>query len=472
MRSFIIVLLASLFLITGCYKRDLEDVLPPVLSSVTDMKYTYIADNDSVEVSWVNPNSTGGLTAIVNYSGGVLVLPGEQSKLTYGIIKTNTEYFFTIKLKDTLGNYSLGQTVRFNREGASNVSDIAFVQEEDTVFVSWKLPNEALNNIKVNVKAETYQNTYELGGTATSLKLVGLPLNSYQFTFSTTNTQNQLSHTQYESFRVGPTKIAFLSVYSGIGSIIDDDEIAAAQWFDANITNKQFITFQQILDGSVNLSQFRVIWWHSDEVGGKDLPAIARNPIVIEAMNQFYKSGGNLLLSIHATMYLEHLGRIPAGFSGGKAIGDGGGGDNPDTWTISVNLKSFDNSSHPIYKDLIVNNTPNNGKEIPIIGPGWKEDHNCNWTDVPAPHGYTNGDDTFIPFLANTFGVKMLGAWGHVRDYYMVAIGEMMPFGDYQGTAITFGIGGYEWNQNSGTNPNQQQIQQLTKNALLYLKSK
>jgi len=66
MRSFIIVLLASLFLMTGCYKREIEDVLPPVLSSVKDMKYTYIADNDSVEVSWVNSNSKGGLTAIVN----------------------------------------------------------------------------------------------------------------------------------------------------------------------------------------------------------------------------------------------------------------------------------------------------------------------------------------------------------------------------------------------------------------------
>lgn len=472
MRSIIIILLASLFLVTGCYKREIEDVLPPVLSSVKDLSYNYFAENDSVEVSWTNPNNGGGLTSVINYSGGVMVLPGEQTKLTYGIIKTNTDYFFTIKLKDTLGNYSLGQTLRFTRDGASNVSDITFVQEEDTVFVSWTLPGEALNSIKVNLKAEGYNDTHNLSGTTTTLKLVGLPLSAYQFTFSTTNVQNQVSHTQYESFRVGPTKIAFLSVYPNIGSIIDDDEIAAAQWFDSNITNKQFITFQQILDGTVDLNQFRVIWWHSDEVGGKDLPDIAKNPLVLETINQFYKSGGNLLLSIHATMYLEHLGRIPAGFSGGKAIGDGGGGNNPDTWTVSTNLKAFDYSGHPIYKDLTVNNTPNNGKEIPLIGPGWKEDHNCNWTEVPAPHGYSNGDDTFIPYLANTFGVKMLGAWGHVRDYYMVAIGEMMPFGAYQGTAITIGIGGYEWNQNSGMNPNQQQIQTLTKNSLLYLKSK
>jgi hypothetical protein len=91
---------------------------------------------------------------------------------------------------------------------------------------------------------------------------------------------------------------------------------------------------------------------------------------------------------------------------------------------------------------------------------------------VPAPHGFSNGDDTFIPYLQNTFGVKMLGAWGHVRDYFMIAIGEMMPVGEYQGSAITIGIGGYEWNQNDAVNPHQGQIEKLTFNAIQYLKSK
>jgi hypothetical protein len=473
MRSLIVFVLAFLFLATSCYKRDIEDVKPSALLSVENLSFSYFADNDSVQVNWTNPNLNAGLTAIVRHSEGIFVLPGAQTSLKYGIIKTNTDYTFTVKLRDTLGNYSLGNTVRFNRSGASNVSNIRFVQEEDTVFVSWSLPtNETLNKIRVEWNSPEFSDFRELNGNETSLKLVGLALANYKFKFVTTNSQNLGSHTQYEQFRVGPTKIAFLSVYPNIGSIIDDDEIAAAHWFAENVTNSEYITFQQILDNTVDLSQFRVIWWHSDEVGGKDLPAISKQPAVINAINDFYKAGGNLLLSIHATMYLEHLGRIPQGFSAGKAIGDGLGGSNPDVWTVSTNLKAYDYSGHPIYKDMVMNNTGNNGKEFPLIGPGWKEDHNCNWTDVPAPHGFSNGDDTFIPYLQNTFGVKMLGAWGHVRDYFMIAIGEMMPVGEYQGSAITIGIGGYEWNQNDAVNPHQGQIEKLTFNAIQYLKSK
>jgi hypothetical protein len=312
-----------------------------------------------------------------------------------------------------------------------------------------------------------------LDGSATSLKLIGLSLASYQFSFSTINSNNQSSHTQYEQFRVGPTKIAFLSQYPDIGSIVDDDEIAAAQWFADNVSNSEYITFDQILNGTVDLNQFRVIWWHSDEVGGASLPDIAKDPIVLAAINDFYKTGGNLLLSIHSTMYLEHLGRIPLeGFSNGKAIGNGDGGDNGDTWTASVNLQAYDYSTHPIYKNMTINNTANSGKELPLIGAGWKEDHNSNWIDVPAANGFGNGDDTFIPYLETTYGVKMIGAWGHVRDYFMVGIGEMMPFGEYEGTAIAIGLGAYEWNQNSGANPYQNQIEKLTMNSIEYLKAK
>jgi hypothetical protein len=473
MRSFYIILLTVLLFSTGCYKREIEDILPPVLSAVEDLQYTFYADNDSVNISWRNPNVGDDISSIIRHNDGVMVLPGEQTSINYGIIKTNVEYAFTVKIRDTKGNYSLGQTVRFLRDGAMNVTNIRFVQDEDSVFVSWSLPvGEPLSKINVAWETEDYSDSQELSGATSNLKIVGLPLGNYSFSFVTTNENNLTSHTQYEQFRVGPTKIGFLSIYSDINSMTDDDEIAAAEWFNANISNSEWITFQQILDNTVDLNEFRVIWWHRDELGGSNLPAITKDPTVINAVNDFYKSGGNLLLSIHATMYLETLGRIPEGFSEGKAIGDGAGGENPDVWSISTNLRSYDYSNHPIYQGLEINNTANNGKEIPMIGPGWKEDHNSCWIGVPAAHGFGNADDAFIPFLENNFGVKMLGAWGHVRDYFMVGIGEMLPHGEYQGTAITIGLGAYEWNQNNTTNPFQHNIEGLTLNALEYLKTR
>jgi hypothetical protein len=474
MKKNIIVIMAAMLMMAGCYKRDINDALEAKLAPVENIDYNFFAGQDSVRISWTNPNTETGLSTVVRHTDGVMILPGNQTSLDYGIIQTNKEYAFTIKLKDSLGDYSLGKTIRFTRSGAGNVQQVAFVQEEDTLFVSWKLPaDETLKNVIVSWTSSEVSGEQVLEGSATSLKLVGLPLGNYKFSFSTINSQDESSHTLYQQFRIGPTKIAFLSQYPDIQSIPDDDELAAAQWFADNITNSDYITFDQILDGTADLNQYRVIWWHHDEIGGATLPAISKNPIVVDAINNYYKAGGNLLLSIHATMYLEVLGRIPdEGFSNGKAIGDGQGGDNPDVWAISVNLKAYDYSNHPLYQGLVINNTGNNGKEIPLIGPGWKEDHNSAWTDLPAANGFNNDDDTFIPYLETTYGVKMLGAWGHVRDYFMVGIGEFMPFGQYEGTAITIGLGAYEWNQNNGTNPNQQQIRKLTRNALEYLKSK
>jgi len=473
MRAFYIVFVTVLLFTTGCYDREIKESLPPVLSAVEDLQYTFYANGDSVKVSWRNPNVGDDISTLIWHNDGIMVLPGDQTSINYGIIKTNVEYAFTLKLRDTLGNYSLGQTVRFLRDGAMNVTDIRFRQDEDTVFVSWSLPvGEPLSKINVAWETESHSDSRELTGTTANLMIVGLPVGDYNFSFVATDENNLRSHTQFERFRVGTTKIGFLSIYPDITSMIDDDEIAAAEWFNANISNSEWITFQQILDNTVDLSEFRVIWWHRDELGGRNLPAITLNPTVVNAVNEYYKSGGNLLLSIHATMYLETLGRIPAGFSEGRAIGDGPGGDNPDVWSISTNLRSFDYSTHPIYRGLDIINTANNGKEILLIGPGWKEDHNSCWIGLPAAHGFGNADDAFIPFLENNFGAKMLGSWGGIRDYFMLGIGEMLPHGEYLGTSIVIGLGAYEWNQNNATNPFQHNIEGLTRNALEYLRTR
>jgi hypothetical protein len=49
---------------------------------------------------------------------------------------------------------------------------------------------------------------------------------------------------------------------------------------------------------------------------------------------------------------------------------------------------------------------------------------------------------------------------------------ENMPNNNFKGTAIAIGVGGFEWNQNSGLNIYQKNIEDITKNALEYLKTK
>lgn len=470
-----LALLFSVLLFAGCQKDEEIEIADPMLKAVVDLKYELYANNDSVRISWENPNGGSDLTTIIRHTGGITVLGSGQNSARFGIVETNKEYAYTVKVKRSTANvYSLGSTVRFTREGAYNVANITLKQEEDTVFISWTIPaNSNLSNVIIAWNSDVANGTKTVAGSETKLKLVGLPLASYQFTFVTKDAQGKSSHTIYQPFRVGPTKVGFLSKFPNVASIVDDDEIAAAQWFFGKYTNSAFISFDQVKNGTVDLKQFRVIWWHSDELGGKELPAIAKDPAVVEAISSFHKEGGNLFLTIFATYYLQTIGRLPlTKFAESNNVGDGAGGVNPDIWTVSANLKSFNYANHPVYRNLTINNTGNNGKEIPLIGAGWKEDHNCNWGGIPAVHGFANDDDAFVAYMANTFGFVNLGSWGHIRDYWHGGIVETTPLGSFKGSAIAIGLGAYEWNQNNTVNPYQSQIEKLTENAIEYLKTK
>lgn len=457
------------FVLTSCQDESYSSA-PSILKEVQDLKYEFLSGGDSVQVSWFNPNQQDNQQVVIKHTDGLLLLDGGIGKATFGIVKTNVEYAYTVKVKFANEEvYSLGQSISFIRDGASNVSDVVYSQVEDSVFISWVIP-EGLKDIDISWKSEDINGSLTLDGDATSCKLVGLELDSYTFKIVTTNTDNQTSHSQYTDFRVGPTKVGFLSQYANLESIKDDDEIAAANWFFNHYENSAFITFDQIVEGTIDLNEFRVLWWHSDEVGGKDLPAIARDEKALEAINLFYTKGGNLLLTVHATMYLHSLGRLPAKdvFAEAYNIADGTGGDNPDTWSVGVILKSFDYSDHAIFKNLTIEN----GKDIPLIGPGYKEDHNSNWGGIPAMYGYNNDDDAYVAAIDVQLGFVNLGSWNHVGDYWHASIVELKPWSDYSGTAIAIGIGAYEWNQNDHANVYQSQIEGLTKNSIEYLKTR
>lgn len=465
----ILFLAVVVLILTSCQDETINPD-PSILTEVNDLKYEFKSGGDSVQISWMNPNQQDNQQIVIKHNDGLLILDGGIGKTTFGIVKTNIEYAYTVKVKlENEDVYSLGQSVSFTRGGASNVSDLLLRQEEDSVFLTWTVP-EGLQDIGISWTSEAANGSITLEGGVTEYKFVGLALATYSFTFITTNTANEKSHSQYLDFRVGPTKVGFLSQYANLESIQDDDEIAAANWFFSHYDNSAFITFDQVADGTIDLSEFRVLWWHSDEVGGKDLPAIAKDVNVLEAINLFYKQGGNLLLSVHATMYLHTLGRLPAKdiFAEAYTIGDGAGGDNPDTWSVGVAFKSFDYTDHPIYRNLTIEN----GKDIPLIGPGHKEDHNSNWGGIPAMYGYNNDDDAYVSAIEDQLGFVNLGSWNHVSDYWHASIVELKPWDEYNGTAIAIGIGAYEWNQNDTENVYQSQIEGLTENSIEYLKTK
>jgi hypothetical protein len=270
--------------------------------------------------------------------------------------------------------------------------------------------------------------------------------------------------------------IGFLGTAPNVSSITQNDEKAAAEWFFLNFDNGKYISFDDIKSGKVDVSSFRVLWWYYDS--GRALPAIAEDAVVLDAITNFYKNGGNMLVNTHACAYMWTMGRMTDTFN--MAIGDGPGSDNPDTWAIGANIGGVhDMSTHSIYKGISFTIDGGGFKSFPVIGAGWKEDHNYALLDVADHYGYANTDEAAYTAFTEGNSVKWLGTWDWMHDYWMAGILEFNPTSTFKGKAIYIGIGGIEFNQDaqgtlnpSGNNMYQSTINKLYKNSLDYLSIK
>lgn len=258
------------------------------------------------------------------------------------------------------------------------------------------------------------------------------------------------------------TKYAFVSEYENIDKIEDDDERAAANWFNSFYPDGSFVSISAIKNNKVDLSQYKVIWLHIDREGNSNIPTVFLNEQVVNKLKEYYKQGGNLLLTIHATQYLVNLGRIK---KAPNIIGVGQSAYNPDVWTINPFIgMTYDYFTHPIYNGLSTDHSTYSHTTIPLIGPGQKEDHNCMW-DLNS-YGY---DGNVVDAFENENNAKVIGTWGQVTDFCCAGIVEFLPTTEYKGNCIAVGLAAYEWNQNDNTNEYLSNLRRLTSNALSYL---
>lgn len=264
-------------------------------------------------------------------------------------------------------------------------------------------------------------------------------------------------------------KVGFVSTFESLSALNatgDDDEIAAANWC-INTYKGNFIPVSQIKSGAVNLSNYSSLWVAVDRVGTGAVPTELLDADVITKITTYYKNGGNLLLTNHATQLVVNLGRttrVPG------IRGAGAGGDNPDTWTINPVIgKIYDHSDDPIFANTTSSSdffpsVPN--PTIPLIGgPGWKEDHNCMW-DLNS-YGYTvpTGSNTVVVFESEN-NAKVLATWGQVVDFCCAGIVYFAPTAEFKGKCYAIGVAAYEWKQNSGTNLYQSNVENITKSTL------
>ena len=274
-----------------------------------------------------------------------------------------------------------------------------------------------------------------------------------------------------------PTKIGYLLTAASADELPDDDEIAAARWFAAQ-DGAQFVRPADL--ATLDPEECSVLWIEIDRVGlpmgWENLPDEFTDNATIDALKAYSANGGSLYLSNMATQLTVPLGIVPDDMAP-TVYGNGAGGSGDDVWVINPYLGwdfkdgsdqgFYDRTAHAIYKDLVLEDPNGYGYlTLPLIGPGLREDHNCLW-DCNI-YGKGSEADVIKNFEVVTNSL-VLATWGHVRDHCVAGLVEFYATPSH-GRCIANGLAAYEWNQNSGVNPYQHNVEQLTLNILDYLK--
>ena len=347
-----------------------------------------------------------------------------------------------------------------------------------TVTLSWELPaREGITGVRVSCDngAPTI-----LPADATSCVLKGQPMDrDLVYTVKIDYDGGYVSEGISIIARVPyvASKMAYLMTAPSVADLPDDDERAAATWISAQ-ENAEFIQPSQI--SSLDPDIYSVIWIEIDRVGlpfgWENLPGGLADDSTIAALREYSANGGSIYLANMATQLTVPLGMVPENMAP-TIFGNGQGGSGTDVWVINpylgVDFKDggdqgyYDRTAHAIYKGLTLEDPNNYGYlTLPLIGPGQREDHNCMW-DCNI-YGKGSQRDVIANFEQTTNSL-VLATWGHVRDHCVAGLVEFYA-NDTHGRCIANGLAAYEWNQNSGQNPYQHNVEQLTLNILNYLK--
>lgn len=459
MKVFKYILLYFLVIcLNSCKEIDYEMKATPA-EKVTNFKAENL-DGD-IALSWQLPASEDPLTVIVLYNGE------EKAELlnsatTYTIVnpEVNKEHVYTVKVKTSDGRMSEGVTTRISLNGTNAVTNLKGEREDGNIKLTWDIPT---SNSGSEIEISYADQTVRIPSSETSYIIPNTPT-SVKYTIGVrtigSNTKSHIVYAEVNSLQFG-----MIITYNSVSEIEDDDELAAATWFVNTYTDGIIIPVSSIKNNTIDLSNFGVLWIQIDRIGTGALPASLLDNDVVTAVSNYYKNGGSLLLTNHATQYISELGRTTRKPG---IIGAGNGGSGTDHWTFNFNLgMTYDQGNHDLYKGLNKDPQYFGHPTIALIGPGQREDHNSMWDLNSYP--YTIAGDNVVDKFQKENNAVVLATWGHVTDFCCAGIIEFSPNSNYKGKAIAIGLAAYEWNQNSGVNVHQEAIEKLTENSFNYL---
>ncbi len=483
--------------LTSCqdkdYEREAMKLNAPDASQISGS-----LSGDDYTLTWP---AQSGMMQVIIYRNGTLA--GSEivngNSYTQKNVPTNVPFEYVFKITDGT-NFSSGAVLKYTREGATSISGIQMSQVDKAggydALVVWNPASDA-SSIQFTATNGKRNISETLSGSALSYTIPDVESgDTWSVTLVAVNEKGNAVASN-SSLRIGKTAIGFLSIYPTPEELVangDDDEASAWLWLHETYPTAKYVYFGNIKSAE-DIDPFRVLFWLRDLEGvGEDqvwgIPEVVAN--ATPTIQQWYKDGGSMLLWSHATTYIGHLGRMNLDDMKGNdhTIGTGAGGINNDVWKMGVQLNpggkfSKDFSSHPIYKGLEVEDAGRT-KLIAFKGPGWTEDHNSLFFNLPSLiTGIGNQEEACYAQLTQTYGIYPLGTWDSQIDWVsQLNVWEAQQGNtDFKGTILCIGNGGCEFSmKNADGTPDksahpknniyQDNVLKLAKNSLEYLKTR
>lgn len=461
----------------------------PELPTVTSLEYAIGGEaHHDINITWTLPADEEITGCILYRDAKELQSFDLNTTRSYSYTALGTplgeEVVYTVKVTYENGYISTGRSVvvTLPSEEFAGVTDLNKSVNGRTVTLDWKLPTQDFRTgIRIVTNGDT-EKAILLPADATSYVLKAQPMETpLEYSVEVVYDTYYYSPAQTVDTTIPymePKMLYLLPADAATASdLADDDEKAAAAWF-AKQPNAEFIHPADI--ANYDPAVYSVMWIIVDRVGlpmgWQNLPGDIAASSTIDALKEYSANGGSLYLSNMATQLTVPLGFVPENMAP-TVYGNGEGGSGDDVWVINPYLGwdfrngadqgFYDRTIHDIYKGLTLEDPNGYGyMTLPLIGPGQREDHNCMW-DCNI-YGRGSYSDVIRNFEVTTNSL-VLATWGHVRDHCVAGMVDFYSSPTH-GRCVANGLAAYEWNQNSGANPYQKNVDKLTENILNYLK--
>lgn len=452
------IVLAMIFMITACensFETGGFDVSSP--SNVLSFKLNGVSG--SID------QTTGKITVVMPYGSDITAIKPEvvfvEGATSNPELNSAMNFTNPVKFRVVNGNlykdYTVTTTV-LSPIKSFTINGVAATVNDISKTINMTLPeNTDLTALKPVIEVTTGVTISPASGATVDF--------TNAVTFVITSNGKSVNYTANVGVPVTGLTVAFLGTAATRSGITNMDEVTASNWLFDNFPGAKYISFESIQNGA-DLSDIDVIWWHFDSAA--NLPSVAYNPAVTNALKNFRTNGGNLLLTSFASQYVDALGIVPSGKGPNNVFGDfpPNGFVDGNSWGMSF----VGHEGHPIFQGLT---TFEAGKANLLQSGTFRLNHTA-WWFLPEWGGYNNGEG----WRNQTGGTNLASeAWDNELNG-RVTIAEF-PNTSTNKNVIVISMGAYDWynETNSSGVPSQANefitnIKLLTQNSINYLAAK